>query len=1244
MEFRGTDRFAVIRHLGSGGMGAVYEALDRERNERVALKTLHRLDPRLLYRLKTEFRVLQDLHHPNLIKLGQLMEDSGNWFFTMELIDGIDFLRYIRSPAREKHPTLVELPRAREEIGQAQTVDVDINDEFSEIEGVVHTPPDGLLMFDESLLRQALGGVVEGLHALHRSGVIHCDVKPSNILVTRQGRVVLLDFGLAHDMSQSSDSGQGRLIGTPAYMAPELVDGAAADAASDWYGLGVTLYQALTGSVPFRGNPVDMMVAKVTTPPVRPSKLIASVPTDLDSLCMLLLRPNPLERPSGRQLVTQLTGTPSAEIISRSGANAMSSFVGRHTELDVLRDSLDSVREGAPVVVYVNGRSGLGKTALIECFLARERDKPSTVVLSGRCYERESVPYKALDHLVDGLTNYLRTLSDAEVGALIPRHVAALVSVFPVLDQVDAIARAPRVGDSADPRERRGRAFSALKELLARLGDRRRLILFIDDLQWGDLDSAALLCDLVRQPDPPAMLLIGAYRAEDAESAVVNALPGRGSLVTSDAVREFSVEPLSAEDGHALAMSLVGGSPDADERVESIVREAGGSPLFVAEIARHLEATHQPALPESSRTISLDDVISRRVERLPTPARRLLEVIAAIGRPIEAAFVIRAAELTSGGDAALAMLSSANLVATHSADKRVTVESFHDRIRETVARTIQAERLDMIKARVAELVEESEWVDAELVALDLGAAGGSKAYEYTVAAALRAEKALAFDRAASLYQQAMAPAPAVERPKLRRKRADVLTYGGRYLEAAREYLILSEHAEGEDKVDLIRRAADNFLRGGHVEDGLARLGEVMGYVGVKLPRGRTGLLLSLIGKRIRLATRGLKYTPRDEADIPAAELSRLDTLFAASTSLAMIDHLRGSAAQAQHLLRALRLGEPTRATAALCTEVTYLAVQGGGAMRKASALADELVELATERDDHYLLGGALIAKGSTLFFSGEFAAASDVFRAADEHMGHVVGSWWERNTVRFFLCLANLNMGNFSAFVPTVKQALELAERRNDAYVKYLYQCHPNVWCAMHGDSIDQAEKILDGVLDGWPDGTHYQAHYTVMVSKVMCRLYRGDGEGAGTLIDESMPMLRALMVPRLPFVMGEVNKLAARAAILRGDWRRAYKLAKKQDSIGIAVSHGMSAALRAPIALHDGKNDEARALLERSIECYETCGAAHLVAAAKYRLGGLIAGDAGAALRAEALGWMRDQGVVAPEKLIDFATPGYAE
>ncbi len=293
-------------------MGVVYEAFDRQRGMRVAIKTLSNLDPAALYRFKKEFRSLADIVDVNLVRLHELVGDDDEWFFTMDLVTGVDFLAHVwgSGPGYRAEPTLVgELDRTMP-ASEAPPVS-GVSGERATASSLQSPCNDaGLLR-----LRAALAQLASAVDAVHRAGKLHRDVKPANILVESTGRVVLLDFGIAADVSDGHEPGTdtNSVIGTPAYMAPEQAHPRPVTEAADWYGVGVVLFEALTGQVPFAGAPIDVLVAKQSERAPRASALADGVPEDLDALCAELLATHPSDRPTGPEILQRTGGAKPGE-------------------------------------------------------------------------------------------------------------------------------------------------------------------------------------------------------------------------------------------------------------------------------------------------------------------------------------------------------------------------------------------------------------------------------------------------------------------------------------------------------------------------------------------------------------------------------------------------------------------------------------------------------------------------------------------------------------------------------------------------------------------------------------------------------------------------------------------------------------------------------------------------------------------------------------------------------------------
>ncbi|HSO35522.1 MAG TPA: AAA family ATPase, partial [Labilithrix sp.] len=741
-------RFTLLKRIGEGGFGVVYEAYDPRHRCRVALKVLRNERITLLQSFKREFRSLADLTHPNLARLYELAYQGETWYFAMELVDGVTFLEHAWGAAKGERIDTVSAVTG----GSASV---------SFGPGTRPTPQ----RIDVARLRAATRALAEAVEALHAARKLHCDLKPSNVLVTAADRVVVLDFGLVADIDEAGTSSV-RPLGTPGYMSPEQARRHAMTPATDWYSVGAMLHEVLTGAVPPPGS------RRSLDPSIAPAL------GDLARLCADLLDPDPLRRPSGGEVLRRLGGAEVPPAVVRPRAASGSVFFGRANELARLHETWRALEEGHAGVVRIAGASGMGKTALVRRFLEEiERDNPDVLVLRGRSYEQESVPYKVFDGIMEALAGQLAQLSRAELARVAPRHPARLARLFPVFEQVP-FEHAPGEGapEAATSQGQRREAFLAVRELLSAISSVRPLVLFLDDLHWGDVDSARLLAELVRPPLAPRMLVVATVRADGASPALAVALE---EAIVPVEHRTVLLGELPPEEARAMASQLLG--REREELVDPVAREGGGHPIFIQQLAER--ALDHPG--DLDPAFSLSRVIMGRVRGLDPSVRDLLEALAVAGQPVSESVAAQAAGLD--GAAALQAAStarSARMLVTKSTEG--TLELAHDRVREAIAMATSPARTQTAHGRLAEaLVAHGQTQPEELVRHYEGAGDVARTTECAEASALRAENAYAFDRAAHYHAVVLRYAPESEPGRWRRLRrwAEALANAGRGGEA-----------------------------------------------------------------------------------------------------------------------------------------------------------------------------------------------------------------------------------------------------------------------------------------------------------------------------------------------------------------------------------------------------------------------------------------------------------------------------
>ena len=758
------ERFRIKRHLGTGASKEVYLAEDLTMKREVALAFIAGFGlrgstrERVLHEVQTTAR----LEHPNIVTIYDVRDAADATIVVSRLVRGGSAADW----------------SVRADTGPAR----------------VHTALE--------IARQ----VASALAHAHAEGVIHRDVKPSNVLLAPDGTALLADFGVALLAGAGADAGS--VVGSLPYMPPEQAAGAQVDARSDLYALGITIFELACGRLPFDERDAELIRAR-TGPPPDPRAVEPAVPRPLADVVMRLLAPAPADRPPSADGVERvLAGISVAPTAARAAAPfpaaleraADRPFFGRADALEVLRTAWDGTAPGTPGLALVSGEAGIGKTTLAATF-ARERHREGTLVLYGRCDEEPLISYQPV---VEALRQLLTEQPDLE-HALDPRlepELAELGNLVPELRHRTVLTS----GEA-----QRYLLFEAVVALLSASAARQPLLLVLEDLHWAPRPTMLLLRHILRAAAPGDVLVLGTVRTGDGTvkdplAEISSELRRRDGHV--DAV---ALDGLDAADTGALVSAKAGQEADV-AFVRALHDTTSGNPFFIEETLRHLRGQTLSTRSLSALGVpeGAEEVIQRRLARLRPEVLELLTTASVCGREFRLDVLTELLEAPAArlvGPLEEAM--SVGLV-VEPAIGRFTY--CHALVRETLYAGIPSETS---RARrhlaVGEALEALDGPNAPASELALHfhagrhAGGAEKAVEYASRAAADSAAALAYEEAARHQRQAL-DALEVLSPARDDERFQVLDKLGRLQWQAGDDD--AAKATFREKADLARRLGD----------------------------------------------------------------------------------------------------------------------------------------------------------------------------------------------------------------------------------------------------------------------------------------------------------------------------------------------------------------------------------------------------------------------------------------------------
>ncbi|MEM7467198.1 MAG: serine/threonine-protein kinase, partial [Pseudomonadota bacterium] len=1218
-------RYRIIDTLGSGNFGIVYRAYDEKWKEEVALKTSHDDSMEQQRWLKEEYRIQIDIVHPILVQPDELRQEEERSYFTMKLIESAKpFDEHFRPESKNNE-----------------------EDQSARI----------------SAICAAAAELADGLQTIHSFDRCHGDIKPANVLIGEGGRVALLDFGLMRSANTSVQKyyEEQQLSGTPSYMPPEQYEDNLVSKASDWYALGLMLFEAISSREAFAGDALDQLIAKQMAAP-NLSAVTPKVPNELALTIDAMLSPNPSERPPPCDVVRVLHKFGGDNLRTQADWESNEAFlddrfIARIEELNTLKRIYTEVPKSVSRFVEVVGPSGIGKSALIQHFLESQNIRDKSLLLEGRCFPNENIPYKAFDTVINELTQCLLNLPAAELQQTLPESGAASLGlIFPEMRRVREIEAAalvsPRVGD---PRTIRQQGFNALGEILNNLATAKNVVIWVDDIQWADVDSAALLESLIATSLHSKILYLFSRRpdSEIADPTLLSALEKIPYLNR----QVISLTSLERSQSESLVKSIVGEEADSSGLVSHIIEQAGGLPYLLSELA-HYAKRDGARIGTATSDASSQSLLAERLSSLSIEDRVLLELVAVATVPLAPTIILEAAETTQRYRIRDLCIMRLLKPVIHGADQSVQI--YHDHLREFVVLDMSAETEVKRHASLLEVMErDGRFTNETLLPHAIASKNSNRVRHHALAAAERAAETYAFEQASNFYATVIdtyrdSPVPVETLIAY----ADALANAGRSTRAAPTYekayeLLVKGASDNVEQMDGVRRrAGEQYLKSGHFAEGIQILSKFLNEKGITLPSsGRKAFMIS-VARRLRLYARGFKFKPAEQTGSNSAAV-RLDHLWAATTAVSMMDPVTADTLGLLHFLEALKHGNSAHVARSLGYEAAFAALIGRPFLRaKANKLLALNAQLIDEQSAPYEKAFYHLGASTTAFFNSDWRAALDhADLAVEKFRGECHGADYEAAVAVVWALQALGQAGDIQTLNQRLPHEIQQADDRGDLFAANSYRGGFHAIGRIATGQLDTVQADLAKVVETWTPGFYQMHAYHRVFAGVSADLYQGNPHAALNRIDDDWSELKQGLYLTMELPATELRWTRARAIIgvasvtplnerrsMIGQVRKLIRVIRRAT---IPAGRPHAALLKAGLCGLENDQLAAVVALREAMTGYRIAEMQIHHHVAKWILSRLLKGEEQELLTADSQKWQRDNEVPDMFSLAQAIAPG---